>query len=141
MAYIFLDPDGAEGSGAAVVVQAPTGVTYASQVGGHANEARSVEGFAVPVFTPQHVQALVRMFGRYHGNPPYPGTPFNGWTEKDLNDLSDIVAQIPLWRTTRASDERAFLAFDRTRLDELTEAWMPVLTAYGPGILIHENCD
>ncbi len=81
------------------------------------------------------------MFGRYHGNPPYPGTPFNWWTEQDLDDLTNIVEKIPLWHTARDGDERAFLAFDRTRMDELTEAWVPVLTAYGPGILIHENCD
>ncbi|PTA67056.1 hypothetical protein C8263_14880 [Deinococcus arcticus] len=140
-AYVFLDPDGSQGAGAVVVVQAPTGVVYASQVGGYANDERSVEGFAIPLFHPQHLHALEMFFGRYGGNPPYPGTPYEWWQEKDLQVLTEIVRGIPLWHTTREKDEPASLEFDRARLDELTEGWIPVLTSYGPGILTHQNCD
>jgi hypothetical protein len=38
-------------------------------------------------------------------------------------------------------DERAFLDLDRSRLEELTEAWIPVRSAYGPGVLVFANSD
>ena len=58
-AYIFLDPDGSQGAGVVVIVQAPTGVVYASQVAGMQTEERSVEGFAIPNFHPAHLEARV----------------------------------------------------------------------------------
>ncbi|UBV42099.1 DUF6210 family protein [Deinococcus taeanensis] len=141
LAYIFIDPDGTQGAGVVVVVQAPTGVVYASQVGGNANEERSVEGFAIPLFHPQYLDALEGYFGRYSGNLPYPGTPYEWWKEKDLQVLAEIVGRIPLWHTSRDKDEPAYLQFDGARLEELTEGWVPVVTRYGPGILTHQNCD
>lgn len=140
-AYVFLDPDGSQGAGLVVVVQAPTGVVYASQVGGYDNEEREVEGFAVPLFNPHHLNALELFFSRYSGNSPYLGTPYKGWQERDLQALAEIIGRIPLWQTSRDKDEPAYLEFDSARLEELTEGWVPILTPYGLGILIHSNCD
>ena len=33
------------------------------------------------------------------------------------------------------------LFLDEDRVDQIVEAWIPVLTPYGPGILMWENCD
>lgn len=140
-AYVFLDPDGSQGSGVVVVVQAPTGVVYASQVGGSANEERSVEGFAIPLFDTQHLNTLKMFFARYCRNPPGSAAPYESWKERDLQVLADIVRGITLWHTTREKDEPAQLECDWARLEELTEGWIPVLTPYGRGILTHQNCD
>lgn len=138
-AYIFLDPDGSQGAGVIVIVQAPTGVVYASQVGGMQNEERSVEGFAIPNFHPAHLEALLNFFARYHGSPPDGRTTL--WPPRHLDELNLILGRIPLWQTSREQDTPASLTLDRTRLQELTEGWIPVNTAYGPGILTHQNCD
>lgn len=140
-AYVFFDPDGSQGAGVVVVVQAPTGVIYASQVGGGANEERCVEGFAIPLFHSQHLKSLVSFFGRYGGNPPTLGASSATWNDLDLKALAEVVGQMPLWHTSRTKDEPAFLEFDRARLPELTEGWIPVITPYGPGILMHQNGD
>jgi hypothetical protein len=140
-AYVFLDPDGSQGAGLVVIVQAPTGVVYASQVGGYANEEREVEGFAIPLFNPHHLNVLKLFFGGYSGNPLYPGTSYERWQERDLQALAEIIGRIPLWQTNRDKDEPASLEFDSARLQELTEGWIPILTPYGPGILTHQNCD
>ncbi|ULH18261.1 DUF6210 family protein (plasmid) [Deinococcus sp. KNUC1210] len=127
-AYVFLDPDGTQGAGVVVVVQAPTGVVYASQVGGHENDERSIEGFGIPLFHPQPLERLTLFFGRYLGKPPSRRNASDGRSERDLLELADIVGGIPLWRTSRERDEPAFLKFDRDRLEELTEGWVPVVT-------------
>lgn len=38
-------------------------------------------------------------------------------------------------------DARIFLKLDLQRIDDLTEAWIPVQTAYGRGVLIFDNSD
>lgn len=138
-AYVFLDPDGTQGAGIVVIVQTPTGVVYASQVGGMRNEERAVEGFAIPNFHPSHLEALTAFFDRYHGSPP------DGlecpWPASHIDELAQIISCVPLWHTSREHDTPAVLTLDRDRLEELTEGWIPVDTAYGPGILTHQNSD
>jgi len=136
LTYVFLDPDGTQGAGVVVVVQAPTGVVYASQVGGHANEERTVEGFAVPLFHP-----LEKVLRTVPGAPPDSAAGHVGWKDADVQALAELVRSIPLWHTGRNADEPACLELDPARLSDLTEGWIPVLTAYGPGILTHQNGD
>ena len=38
-------------------------------------------------------------------------------------------------------DQRQHLFLDLNRLDEITEAWVPVISPYGQAILIWKNCD
>ncbi|MDP9766610.1 hypothetical protein QO006_004077 [Deinococcus enclensis] len=97
--------------------------------------------FAIPLFRSQHLAALEGFFGRYGGNPPSPEASCARWQDRDLQALAEIVGQMPLWHTSRTKDEPAFLEFDRARLPELTEGWIPVITPYGPGILMHQNSD
>ena len=61
-----------------------------------------------------------------------------------MDDIRSLVTAITYWKTYppgQDRDERAFLELDATRLDELTEAWVPVHTAYGPGVLVFANSD
>ncbi|MFB9990945.1 DUF6210 family protein [Deinococcus oregonensis] len=141
LAHVFLNPAGNQGTGVVVVIQAPTGVLYAAQVAGHGNEERVVEGFALPIFNADYLQALKRFFGRYNGNLPSHLPPYEWWEGSDLQELAEIVSCIPLWSTSRNEDQPAFLEFDQLRLEELTEGWIPVRTVYGAGILIHQNSD
>ncbi|WP_245557688.1 DUF6210 family protein [Deinococcus peraridilitoris] len=85
--------------------------------------------------------ALKRFFTRYRGNPPCVSSTYGRWEEADLTELAGIIQRIPLWRTSRAVDELGYLLLDRSRLAELTEGWVPVVTVYGPAILTHQNCD
>jgi hypothetical protein len=149
--YIFLDPDGSQHLGLLVIVAAPTGVIYAHQCGGYRTETRQMEGFAVPVGAPPAAHALQHFFAqRFYGWPPVgegdtEQRPDGGWTGADLEQLDLLLGKIPLWKTmpdgSSEDDERAFLHLDRDRLKELTEAWNPVSTLYGPGVLVFANSD
>lgn len=149
--YIFLDPDGTQQLGLIVIVAAATGVTYAHQCGGHATVIRQMEGFAVPVGDATAAQPLRAFFHqRFLGNPPAVERDTekrsdDGWTAADLEKLDLLLGQIALWETfpegSGVDDERAFLQLDRSRLEELTEAWIPVSSRYGPGMLVFANSD
>jgi uncharacterized protein DUF6210 len=149
--YIFLDPDGTQPLGLIAIVAAATRVTYAHQCGGHATEIRQLEGFAVPVGDATAAQPLRAFFAqRFHGNPPIGGLNAEkrsdgGWTAADLEELDLLLGHIALWKTSPegsgVDDERAFLHLDRSRLEELTEAWVPVRSVYGPGVLVFANSD
>ena len=140
--YIFLDPDGTQGIGLLVAIVAQTGLTYAHQCGGITNDVREVEGFIVPLGASDLANILHRFFRRrFRGNPPQSG---GQWADNDLRDLSDIVSQIAFWDTGQSNKDdfqKTHLTLDKSRLDELTEAWVPVVTVYGPGILMFDNSD
>ncbi|MCY1030791.1 DUF6210 family protein [Corallococcus sp. BB11-1] len=151
--YVFLNPDGLRPFGLGVIVQAPTGVMYGNQCDGHLNEMRWAEGFFVPlhsvdlsldpdddeVFNVEH--ALFDFFKKGFRGHPYMREV---WTPSHFERLALLVSRVPMWHATHPDQvlgERLHLALDRERLDEVTEAWVPVLTPYGPGILVFENCD
>jgi hypothetical protein len=142
--YIFLDPDGTCGVGLTVIVAAETGVTYAHQCAGLATETRAVEGFAVPLGDAEAARPILSFFKRFKGNPPRMDSPFGDvWTDALIGQLAGLVNAIPFWETHRSGDgdRRLFLALDADRLDQLTEAWIPVRTAYGPAVLVCDNSD
>jgi hypothetical protein len=149
--YIFVDPDGTQEFGSLVIVVAPTCVVYAHQCGGLACELRELEGFAVPVGGPSAARPLRTFFHQtFHGNPPVPGHNTTArlgpwWTDAQIGELQALVEQIAFWKTyapeSGTDDERTFLKLDLERLEELTEAWIPVQTAYGSGVLIFANSD
>ena len=149
--YIFVDPDGRNGVGLVVIVIASTGVIYAHQCGGLRVLERMAEGFAVPLGDSKAAQPFIEFFrDEFHGNPPdldygSDASFGNRWSSDALNALSTIVETVAFWEThssaSEKEDHQAFLQLDLTRLSELTEAWVPVLTAYGPGVLIFDNSD
>ncbi|MBI3974354.1 MAG: hypothetical protein HY332_23995 [Chloroflexi bacterium] len=142
--YIFLNPDGGQEFGMAVIVAKKTGVVYAHQCAGLYTEVREMEGFAVPLGDLSAAEPLVEFFRRFRGWPPATWSSYNKcWEEADLAELARIVGAIPFWRTSKSESgtQRAFLEFDSARMDELTEAWVPVRTVYGPGVLVFPNSD
>ncbi|MEF2276812.1 DUF6210 family protein [Deinococcus sp. YIM 134068] len=123
-----------------VIVEAPTGVTYGEQCAGYANDQRQLEGFLIPTFA--NAEPLVNFFGRFQGSPP---GNLEEWKARDVEELAELVVGLRIWRTYSNEDERNdephFLKLDRDRLAESTEAWVRVLTPYGPGVLVFPNSD
>ncbi len=154
--YVFLDPDGTiRWPSLAVIVFAETGVVYGTQCGGTATTGRWAEGYLVPVggarFDTERdsgrgwddTAAFTRVF---HG--PRDRCPFQAsgheLSESALRSLTELVSDIAFWVTPgpqSSEDERLNLRVDVDRLDELVEAWVPVVTPRGPGVLIWDNCD
>jgi hypothetical protein len=86
-------------------------------------------------------KALQDFFVRqFRGNPPPYGG--NDWTGEALDELADLVMQIPFWhREPDGTDSRTMLSLNIDRVPELTEAWVPVRTADGDAILLFKNSD
>lgn len=153
LSYVFLNPDGTMPFGLVVIVHAPTGVVYGHQCAGLATDMRHVEGFLVPICLDQrfgsfdrtmqadyHLQVMMSFGAALSGTPPASG---DDWPAEILDKLEYAVADLVMWRTTLDGhgDARLSLQLDRSRLAELTEAWVPVITPYGPGTLLFENSD
>ncbi|MDK0524487.1 DUF6210 family protein [Streptomyces sp. ML-6] len=60
--FVTLDQDGTADGWLHVVVEASTGVFYQQQYGGHLCRQGQTEGFPVPVFGPDALDALRRLF-------------------------------------------------------------------------------
>lgn len=146
MFHVMLDPDGTTPLGLAVIVHAQTGVVYETQCDGLATDHRRVEGFLVPLGSRDadqdvfHVEeALAAFFAAEFKGHPYVREL---WTHERVARLAELVKRVPMWRTTpEGEDQRLHLTLDEAQLGEATEAWLPVLTPYGAGTLVFDNCD
>ena len=140
MPYIFLNPDGHEDFGLQVIVEHPTGAVYAHQCADSLTEVREAEGFLIWVGGEETARPVYDWFWKTFKGSCY--TPV-GWTEAGVKQLAGLVAQIPCWLTHPEGevDERRFLELNQERLGECVEAWIPVKTPYGRGILVLENSD
>jgi hypothetical protein len=140
----------------AVIVRRPTGVVYLHQVGGLACHPYLVEGVMVMVglykYEPDSTGALLpakldldAFTEVFHEGKHcvYGGPGFNLPAER-LEKLRRLVADVPYWRIDQhVQGELAPYRFclDESRIDEIVEAWIPVDTVNGPGVLLYENCD
>lgn len=142
--YVFLDPDGTLGEEwIYVIVEAPTGIMYGQQYGGTAGLEGWAEGYLVPVSSTDSLAQLADIFEtalRGRGA----AWPFE-WPPELLERLRQAVNRT--WfpaagATSELSGEtRARLVLDETRMRVLDEAWIPVRTPDGPGILVWLNSD
>jgi len=121
----------------AVIVQAFTGVTYENQTGGTACLPRRVEGYYVPVYIEQGLQALRRAFEVSLGGA---GT-HRGLPADVLDEIRGAVSLLVMMSSTRSGHPEMRMALDESRFYEIDEAWVPVTTPDGPGILTWENSD
>jgi hypothetical protein len=145
--YIFLDPDGTQQLGIFVIVAAYTGVTYGQQCAGTTTDVRELEGFLLPVSTDltrtkqEGLAQLVNFFKAYQRFMN--DTQSSQWPETLLEELELIIEAIRDWESKKETeiDVPHTLLFDKTRLSEIAEAWVPVHTVYGPGILTWHNSD
>lgn len=144
MRHVFIDPDGTCHAYLAVIVAHPTGVTYWQQCSGTATEDFGLEGYLVPIggarFDPEQGRVSWRALAAVF-HPGCSVIPLELPTDR-LEALRRRVAAIPFWtRTDGGEDVRGHLVLDESRLAELREAWVPVITPDGPGILTWPNCD
>lgn len=148
MIRVFLDPDGTQAPGwIAVIVGAPTGVVYIQQCAGTATDERALEGFLIPLggasMTPESgpidPAAFTAIFHR--GRACAFGGGEGGLPADRLARLRALVEALPCWSRIGDEDRRDPLRLDDARLDALVEAWVPVLTPHGPGVLVWANCD
>jgi Family of unknown function (DUF6210) len=138
--YVVLDPDAmADGAGwLYVVVRAKTGVWYRQQYGGTACRQGEVEGFLVPVLGPGSYVQLRELFEGHFGGA---GTWRHRWRDKEIENLRDLVQGISYWASDAVSATRRPLRLDERCLGDADEAWVPVLTPDGPGVLVWSNSD
>lgn len=142
--YVFLDPDGAQGRDwLYVIVQAPTGIFYEQQYGGTATLRGHAEGYLVPV---DDGRALAELRTLFEGDLRGTGASRYVWPADLLQRLRSAVTKVVLWGSAATSEGLSFispqaLVLDEERLREIDEAWIPVITADGPGILVWPNSD
>jgi hypothetical protein len=145
---VQLDPDGTLDGWLGVVVRHPTGIVYANQCAGVATENRLVEGYLQLLGGSQYdvdrgMISLGPFTDAFHEGDAckYVWRGREVPTER-LAQLAKLVGEIPYWLARLdASDTKQALRLDRTRIDEIAEAWIPVETPDGPGVLVHKNCD
>ncbi|MEW2358639.1 DUF6210 family protein [Spirillospora sp. NPDC029432] len=136
--YVFLDPDGTAGGWLYVIVEAPTGVVYQQQYGGTACRQGRLEGFLVPVHGPDALEELRRLFEKHFRGA---GTWNHAWADEERRRLRGAVEGIAYWACDGDDEEPAPLRLDETRMPDADEAWVPVATPDGPGILVWLNSD
>lgn len=126
----------------ALVVRAPTGVVYGHQCCGVSCCHHLVEGFHVLLdgltldLRPAELDAQA-------GGLHLGGVCYQLGRTADVERLAAAVGQVVCQRATLdlAESVRAPLVLDRSRLDQAVEAWLPVESPYGPGVLLYPNCD
>ncbi|NYV74588.1 hypothetical protein HW445_09740 [Streptomyces sp. UH6] len=137
--FVFLDPDGLSAGGwLHVVVEARTGVVYQQQYGGTACRQGQVEGFLVPLFGPDELDALRQLFEKdFRGA----GAWNHAWSDDERDELREIVGAVRYWASDGATEEPHVLRLDESRIRETDEAWVRVITPDGPGVLVWFNSD
>jgi hypothetical protein len=144
---VFLDPDGTLPPWIGVVVRAETGVFYATQCAGVATEQRLVQGYYVPLGGAKYdvdggnieIDPFVDVF---HLDDACQWTWRGTDLPKDrLDTLRALVEEIAYWSSVDGRDLKAQLHIDESRIAELAEAWIPVQTPDGLGVLVYTNCD
>lgn len=142
---VYIDPDGSIDTGLLVLVAAPTGVVYETQCAGLRCEQRGLEGYIVPCssqsyeLTSNVAADIADFFYRHFKNQ---GDSADTWPSKAVAELSTLIHSVAFWTTPKdAPHRRERLRLDHTRLEECTEAWIPIITPYGPGVLIFKNSD
>jgi hypothetical protein len=121
----------------AVIVEAATGITYENQTGGTACLPRRVEGYYVPAFVEPGLQALREAFEVSLGGA---GT-HRGLPAEVLEEIRAAVSLLVMMSSSRSGHPEMRLALDESRIREIDEAWVPVATPDGSGILTWENSD
>ena len=123
----------------AVVCEATTGVRYTNQTGGVRCLPRTTEGYYVPVFDGQALAELRSLFEDEFETAGARGGPEE--LDAFIERLRGAVDLIRMDSSKGGGPSEVRLQLDDSRLVEADEAWIPVLTPDGPGVLIWENSD
>lgn len=137
--HVYLDPDSCGGGWMFVIVAAPTGVVYQTQCGGYSCAQYEQEGYLVPLYGADLDEGMNEIFiGELKGY----GMRGREWPAGVLDRLRAVVASLGIYGSGRHDDPYPpSLALDESRLSEAAEAWIPVITPDGPGVLVWENSD
>ena len=124
-----------------LIVEYPTGVEYGHQCGGYLCEERVTEGYLVPLGQREIELRIYEFFDREFSGHCY--QPRNDWTGDRIAQLNKLLAQIPCSACARdgSGDKEGSLTIDLERIQECVEAWIPVLSPLGRGVLTLLNCD
>lgn len=146
--YVYLDPVECWPEWLAIIVEHPTGVVYGHQCAGTATDQRYVEGYYVPLGGPRFDVDNGPLGSLDFTAPFHRGTRCtHGWgthllPQDRLSMLTSYVEEIPYWRhTNRDNYIRDRVRIDVDRVAQICEAWVPVITPEGKGILVWANCD
>jgi hypothetical protein len=137
--YVCLDPDGmADSAWLFVVVSEKTGVVYQQQYGGTACRQGQMEGFLVPVAASAVLPGLRDLFERHFRGA---GTWNHTWPQAEREVLRRLVGEIVYWASDGVAEEPSCLRLDEGRIRQADEAWVPVVTQDGVGVLVWANSD
>ncbi len=135
---VFIDPFEALDGLGCVIVRRRTGVSYQQQYGGTGCLQRVVEGYLVPVDLRNVASDLDALFIQELGGSGLGGP---GPRPPDLiARIDQLVSRVVMSASDDEGTEVA-LRLDPGRLYEVDEAWAPVLTPDGPGVLVWMNSD
>lgn len=132
-----------------VVIAAETAVIYQHQYGGTACMQGQVEGYLLPVHgvpagdCDEAVAMLLEIFEHDLGGAGWRGGALPGQLMTRLRGAVEKIAVEESGQTAGdlLSREQKPLLLDESRLGELDEAWVPVVTPDGPGLLVWNNSD
>ena len=142
MPRVILNPDGDADIGLIVIIEAKTGVIYEQQCAGHATEQRSLEGFLIPVGGTAEAKKIYDWFWDTFKGGCYHAEERKLWDAERVDQLRVLVGEIACWHwSDDGKEERHMLQLDATRTKECVEAWIPVRTPYGLGLLTLANSD
>ena len=146
--FVYLDPDETWGSWVMVVIRFPTGIIYGTQCAGTGTLQRYVEGYLVPSAGIKFQPLVGKVNSKHLREVFHQGSNCVwSWTGNNLPDnqreiLAKLVSEIPYWQQHGLESEtRGCLNLDLSRTDEIAEAWIPVQTLDGDGVLLFDNCD
>ena len=122
----------------AVICEAETGVRYVHQTGGVRTLPRSTEGYYVPVFNGVVLADLRSLFEEeLEGQGTRQGSEvLIPHQERIRNAVSQVLMDSSI-----GGPGEVPLQLDDSRFGEADEAWIPVVTPDGLGVLIWENSD
>lgn len=104
------------------LLEAPTGIIYHQQAGGHMCAHPSAEGFLVPV------QGPVSDISRETDNWGWG----DGFSENEIVEVRRLVSECQLLMILNTKGYA--IKFDDDRMDQAMEAWLPIITAPIPKI-------
>lgn len=146
--FVYLDPDGTSPEWLVLVVRHETGIVYGTQCAGVATEQRFIEGYAVPIGGSKYAvdegnieTGLFRNVFHEKDGCKWAWTG-NALPSERFALLRNLVEGVPYWCCRPDGQDRKYpLRIDATRLEQIAEAWIPVQTPHGAGVLLYKNCD
>lgn len=135
---IFLDPVETQPEWLSVVIEASTGIIYHQQYGGTACAQGEIEGYLVPLSHGDTLSTLRSIFEVELGGTGVGRRAFE-WPGDLYERLRAAVEGTEFWPADDGNPE--LLRIDESRHSELDEAWIPIVTSDGPGVLVWKNSD